>query len=797
MNQAFSKMMAATEGRFLTAIEEERAVAAGIELKQRATVSRLIEQVEFNIVDFATHAFCDIHPDFDGPKGSVRRKKGHQDGRIMLRYISQAVREGSAEIFFEKVLSWLIGHLDERNVTGQHMEVFVHFLHQGTRRELPAHLHGFFDPVFEQVIDFIRRASHSGTILRAHRRIAEFAVNRIMDIMPDVKAAYGVSSMPKCKRDFELLIKEVAKAMKAPSQEHMNEQFAGWLTDRLMNQVAYPHEVWHWSFLALREGIVHCCGAEAGAAVSELFETMADNSQRLVEAVEMATAAGDLSSVTADRLIEQGEPLGLLRKDEFRTAVSMVNRELITRLVVLNASVSPDAQTSHLAEIWNNEVLPKMPTRSTSFLASNLKALLENAKQSVSPAAAEGFRDAIMRLVAVARRVEIAERLAGIADDIASEVADWGFDTLGTSAKASRACFKDVRLAIARVVQLIPSGPSSVNGHEFRDYLARYVLPNDPATASVMEQTYRRIVEAINEHLPEEDARLARTYFEDSIGCFERNSKLRGIHRNLDNYAVSAVERGYQAAPRHESLARHGIEAGRRDGAFLLEKTILAAIVGGDQAENALHKYFINEQIRLSKLPGSVVVEFVRGLQEQVRDYPEVVELLVGLAKQAPAYTSSFKINERSQEIATFISKQAIESSPGYRERIGEHGLEACVRDNSVMVRGLAHYMAASPLDVMVFRDWWMRRIGKNIRNRPEASDASDLFSIINVSGLLHSLRDLLDEEELSYVSAYLNRVVNPEGDGSVRSSAFPSAAARAVSDFGITSPMSFADVGM
>jgi hypothetical protein len=103
-----------------------------------------------------------------------------------------------------------------------------------------------------------------------------------MDILPDVKAAYGVSSLPKCKRDFEFLVKEVARVMKAPSQAEMNEQFATWLTDRLVNQVAYSHEVWHWSFLAMREGVVQCCGPEAGSAVSQLFESMADHSQHLL-----------------------------------------------------------------------------------------------------------------------------------------------------------------------------------------------------------------------------------------------------------------------------------------------------------------------------------------------------------------------------------------------------------------------------------------------------------------------------------------------------------------------------------
>ncbi len=94
----------------------------------------------------------------------MRRKKGHQDGRIVLRYVAQAVREGSCEIMFEKVLSWLVGHLDASNVTGEHMEIFFHFLQQGAHRELPAAAHPYVDAAFEEMIAFVRQASSSGTI---------------------------------------------------------------------------------------------------------------------------------------------------------------------------------------------------------------------------------------------------------------------------------------------------------------------------------------------------------------------------------------------------------------------------------------------------------------------------------------------------------------------------------------------------------------------------------------------------------------------------------------------------------
>ncbi len=99
MNRAFSKLLGASEGRYFTTIEQERATCAALELPYRMRISQWLQQHEFQIVDYATHAFCDITQDFEGPIGSMRRKKGHQDGRIILRFIAQAIRRGLLRFF--------------------------------------------------------------------------------------------------------------------------------------------------------------------------------------------------------------------------------------------------------------------------------------------------------------------------------------------------------------------------------------------------------------------------------------------------------------------------------------------------------------------------------------------------------------------------------------------------------------------------------------------------------------------------------------------------------------------------
>ncbi len=767
MTRAFSKVMAAAEGRYFTPLESEQSLGASLELPHRMLVSRMLQQFEFEIVDYATHAYCDISPSFEAPTGSMRRKKGHQDGRIILRYVAQAVREGSPEILFEKVLSWLVGHLDASNVTGQQMEIFFHFIQQGVHRELPAHALPLVDTVFDEMIGFVRQASHSGTIQRAHRRIAEFAVDRLMSIMPETKAKYGVASVSKCKRDAELLIKELSRVMRTPNPAEMKRQFVGWLIERLMNQVDYDPVVWYWNFLALREGIVECCSPEAALAVSELFESLADNAEHLKQAVQLANAAGEIADAAAERLLERGEALGLLRADEFKTAVAMCNRQLVTELAVLHACGLLENQTAHLASLWCNVVLPTMPASHTSLLAANLKVLIEvveghwkDGKDGIGKA----FRDAILQLVEVARRSEAAMRLSEVVDKVSVEAANWSIETFSQFAEDRRAAYRDIRLVLSKIVTLLPGGPAGINGYEFRSYISKFLLPNLPFNVGILRQVYDRVTRVLESHANPEDAKLARAYLDDAMSCFDRHAKLHNIAAHADKFSISAVERGYQAAPRHESLERHGVKAGRRDGKFLIEKAIECAIIGGPTAEYALHEYFRNEQVRLSKLPGSVVVEFLRGLLEQLREYPEIAELLLGLATAAPAYTGAIKINALSNTLADTISTHAVNSSSSYREQIGPNGLEACKRDNAVMLRGLARFLMVSPGDTSGFRDWWKKRIGENIRVKPENFDANNPCATANFMELISALRANLDRDEADIIESYVKQAFTARG---------------------------------
>ena len=180
-------------------------------------------------------------------------------------------------------------------------------------------------------------------------------------------------------------------------------------------------------------------------------------------------------------------------------------------------------------------------------------------------------------------------RLADVVDKVSIEAANWAIDNYSQFGADKRASHRDIRLVLSKIVTLIPSGPAGVNGYHFRSYVSKFLLPNLPFNVGILRQVYERVIRVLESHANPDDAKIARGYLDDAMSCFDRHAKLHMVTAHADKFAITAVERGYQASPRHESLERNGIKAGRRDGKFLVEKAIEAAIIGGPTAEVALH----------------------------------------------------------------------------------------------------------------------------------------------------------------------------------------------------------------
>ena len=182
---------------------------------------------------------------------------------------------------------------------------------------------------------------------------------------------------------------------------------------------------------------------------------------------------------------------------------------------------------------------------------------------------------------------------------------------------------------------------------------------------------------------------------------------------------------------------------------------------------------------------------------EQLREYPEIAELLIGLAQAAPAYSAAIRLNLHSVKLAEHITHASLNIAPAYRDQIGEAGRDACQRDTAVMIRGLAHFLMHSPGDISGFRSWWQKRIGSNIRSKPESFDASGAYAMHNLHEVIAGLRSVLDGNEADTIEAYIRQAFMARG--SMNSDNNTSSPRRLIPTVNLSGPLqsvSFADVG-
>ncbi len=153
------------------------------------------------------------------------------------------------------------------------------------------------------------------------------------------------------------------------------------------------------------------------------------------------------------------------------------------------------------------------------------------------------------------------------------------------------------------------------------------------------------------------------------------------------------------------------------------------------------------------------MVEFLRGILEQLREYPEIAELLMGLAAVAPAYTVLTRSTNTAKPWRSVFQTASVNSSQAYKEQLGERGLEACIS------RQLGHAACACQLsafltgDVTGFRAWWRKRIGQNIVARRETLRPIPRERKQNFNELINALWSQLDRDEAETIEMYLRQI--------------------------------------
>lgn len=743
--RGFSDLLAATTARPLTDGESDWLVTLGLGLERRLAAARALEEREVAIATWAADAFCDARPKFQAPAGSPRHQKGYRDGRLMVRYLATAIREGSFAPLNEKVLSWYVGHLEEESVQGNDIEVFIRFIGQAARQELPLEVWPLVQELIEPAVAVCRHAGISASLRAKYRRIADSSVRRTLKITPDFETRHGNAALAKGKRDIELFVQEFAKLLHEPKISTIHAKVTAWLLETVVPFVEASPDTWQWQFLSLREAIVERCGPAAGRRAGQILERLADNAERIVNAAgtyRVAALIGELGAAGALRNIQSP---GFDTERELKPALTQANKQLVCSLLTLYAAGGFEQHPERLVAIWRSEYQPALPIRTPEMQVYALQSLLAAAQQKAPGLGVQIIQAGLSALAETAKRCAAAERIGGTATEAIDQAMIVGQAKIAAVSQASPATRRDLaldlRLLLARSLQCVALGSHEDQTLRLRLWVAQTLAPrwaqfSWDASGELLQHMIRSLTSA---NLPQ-DMSLVQPWLEEAVRQLVECRKVQHLGEDFASASQVAAEKAYAQFPDHPSASTGGLAQAARDGRLLLEQVQLTLALG-TAAEPQLHIWFQEEIVARSGIGGRMLNEFLGTLKEGVAD-ANVQRLVNALISRAPSYAAAFALEQQSDAIARKATEQVMARLPDYRQQVGEGGQQSAVRDNASTLRGLALYLLQPKDSTLDFQGWWQGRIGRYIVTRP-----AQLFST-NLEELERTIKEHVDSLE-------------------------------------------------
>lgn len=743
--RALSDLLVHSTARPLADGEADLLASAGLSLERRLAAARAVEEFETPIAVQAADAFCDARPQFQAPAGSPRREKGRRDGRLMLRYFATSIREGSFAPLRDKVLAWFVGHLDEEVVAGDDVGVFLRFIGQAAEAKLPTAVWPHFQELLEPAVALCRNAAASGLLRTRHRRIADSAVRRVLQITPDFAQRHGDAALSKGKRDMEIFVQDFAKLLHEPSLHEVHLKTTAWLLEKVVPFVEGSADTWQWMFASLREAVVDRCGPLAGRRAGMVLDRVADHAERLVNAAPTYRSAAAVGELGASIALRSASSPGFDVVQDLAPLLAQANRRLVCSLLALYASGGSEGFPERLLEVWSDEYQPQLPIRTPEMQVGALQGLLAAAQQKAPGLGAQILQAGLTSVADVAKRAAAAQRLGTVAADVVDQTLLWAGVELRAFSDAPPAVRRevgiDLRLTASRCLQSAAFG--SGDGPALRLWALRFLAP---AWGRWSWDGANELLQALSKYYSRAaspaDFGLLQPRLDEVARQLAEARKVQGLGNDFAAAGQKASERVYQKFGDHATANPAGVASGARDGRFLLEQ-VKQTLALGPAAEPALHAWFQEELVGRSGLPGRMMVEFLEGLKGSVGDSP-LAPLLAGLQARAGAYAAAWKIEKESGAIAKNATEKVLARLPDYAAAIGAAGKESAVRDNAVTLRRLALFLL-KPNEAagMEFQGWWQGSVGRYIARRP-----NDLFSV-NLDEVKKALAEILDPTEL------------------------------------------------
>ncbi|HMO36999.1 MAG TPA: hypothetical protein PKA06_13240, partial [Gemmatales bacterium] len=244
MNRLFQPPQDQNTSKRLCSVESVSRHRQKWEQAIRETAARKLWEKESEISIWAVDTHCELHPEINSPKGSLRRKKGYEDGRHLVRAIGNCVRSNDLSPLSQEILSWFAIGDPAMRVTAQDVEFFVTFVHQGCRRSLGSKDLYMTDELMESAKALCRQAGSCWDLRTHATAIAETAYSLLLQQAPSLNHVSQSWVQPGQVHDDEKFLLALSDILNRHAYDAL-QHVTRWLLENQLLHVDYPLEYWN------------------------------------------------------------------------------------------------------------------------------------------------------------------------------------------------------------------------------------------------------------------------------------------------------------------------------------------------------------------------------------------------------------------------------------------------------------------------------------------------------------------------------------------------------------------------
>ncbi len=710
----------------------------------RDAAARKLWEKESEISIWAVDTHCELHPEINSPRGSLRRKKGYEDGRHIIRAIANCVKSGDLHPLCEEILSWFAIGDPAHRVTAQDIEFFISFVHQSCRRSLGAKDASIVDELMETAKAHCRQAGACWSLKTNAHALAEATQSILGSLKPHV----GDSSQRWIRMedifDYERFFIALAETV-SHQPHHSLEQFTDWLLSNILVHVDYPCETWQARLTAMQQAILQVLGVDATRRTEPVFEHLRVHIKRFGPASAVARVAS-LAAHHVARYYMEVVPVATQSISQRVASLQQGMSQLLQGLARLHAAGMLNNSSSATAKLWNHLYTTQLQLPGNLDPIELVSLLLEQVKQHTDGSDLDAFFTEATHLQTVIKQ----SRWLSSQAEVPSTVPFCDTSSEAVQNEQQAALWSSLPTAIlATALECSLSSRGAQDVADFSRWLFDMVLPRFDTEGKQVQAALKTVSVFVAE-LSDELQAAVKPYFQAAEQARQLWMKRPALLEATQKRMSAAVAECYKLYPNHP-MRRNGEKTnGQRDGIFLMEE-LLRTVAMGQPGRARLLQFYRDEIAFQAKLPARGLMAYLSELNSALEPWPDIAALLQEAIDATPYYTSAVLIYQNMVRTAEQLTNILLQSAPEVESKVGQGARVALLRYNTILVRSFARQLMHYPQTDRLM-DMQLQLSPFHLLKHPaiEKRTSTDLAQVI---------RSILDDVEARVVSESLCKI--------------------------------------